>query len=758
MQLPDGRYILYRREWDAAAGKWQKIPCDGSGRTINAHDPSHWRTLAQVSPLATWDESRPTAPYGVAWVLNGDGWFFLDLDKCRDASGQWSAEAVAIWQSFRGALGEVSTSGNGLHIFGRCDPSQLADRRNKWAGWLEWYHTGRFVALSQAGPAPIGGKAADVDWTAQLLRFVPQREFLGELPEGRAPEYTGPDDDDALLSMALRSSNGAAAFGAGVTFADLWNGNVAALSQRYPAYDGGNGFDRSSADMALMSLLAFWTGKDMPRMDRLFRRSALMRPKYDEREDYRQATVGNAARLCRRVYDQPRKDSCPGNPAPAGRDASGATDRAEVLLTAPEMQRHFAGCVYIRDSHRVFVPDGSLLKPEQFNATYGGHMFAMLPDGTKPTRKAFEAFTESAAVRFPQAVATCFRPDRAGGEIIGNRVNIYVPPEVRRMAGDVTPFLDLLGRLLPNERDRLILLNYMAACVQHPGVKFQWAPVLQGCEGNGKTAIFSAVSYAVGKQYSYEPRAKHLGGNFNGWIEGKVFILVEEIHMEGRRDVLDALKPMITNTTIETERKGVDQRLIENVANWGFCTNYKDAVLKSRGDRRYAVFFTAQQTPEDLIRDGMGGDYFPRFWNWLRADGYAIVAQWLGEYALSDEFNPAGSCHRAPRTSSTDEAVAASTGGIEAEIIEATEAGAPGFQGGWVSVWHVMQLCEKARFRVARGTISKILTEMGYEVWGRAPRAIMQEGGTRPNLWRKRGAPVATFEDYLSTQMRAGYS
>ena len=47
------------------------------------------------------------------------------------------------------------------------------------------------------------------------------------------------------------------------------------LSQKYPAFDGAGGFDHSSADAALMSHLAFWTGKDMPRMDRLFRRSAL---------------------------------------------------------------------------------------------------------------------------------------------------------------------------------------------------------------------------------------------------------------------------------------------------------------------------------------------------------------------------------------------------------------------------------------------------------------------------------------------------
>ncbi|MFR4804189.1 MAG: hypothetical protein ACLT98_13270 [Eggerthellaceae bacterium] len=43
------------------------------------------------------------------------------------------------------------------------------------------------------------------------------------------------------------------------------------------------GGDRSAADMALCSHLAFWCGRDAGRMDRIFRRSGLMRDKWDSR-------------------------------------------------------------------------------------------------------------------------------------------------------------------------------------------------------------------------------------------------------------------------------------------------------------------------------------------------------------------------------------------------------------------------------------------------------------------------------------------
>lgn len=705
----------------------RKVPCTRDGRMCDAHDQANHLTYEQAA----------AAGYGVAYALRAeDGFFFLDLDKCRGADGAWTAEATAIFTSFTGAWGEVSQSGKGLHIMGRCNPALLTDRRNKWDGWLELYTTGRFIAFGGQGWSGICGEPDNErDWTNELLRLAPEREHLGELPDGVDPAYTGPADDKLLIEMMLRSTGGAGAmFGMKATVRDLWTANTTVLAKFYPAYDGKGGFDHSSADAALMAQLAFWTGKDMPRMDRLFRRSALMREKY-EREDYRRDTIQNSARLCKTVYDKPRK-----MPGVGGAPAVAAATDPRIYLTVPEMQAHFASCVYVRDQHRVLVPDGSMLKPEQFNATYGGQIFQMMPDGTKPTDDAFKALTQNKAVKFPKVRTTCFRPDLPTGTITGDVVNVYVPSALVPVEGDVTPFLDLLGKLLPDQNDRAILLAYMASLVQNPGVKFQWAPVLQGCEGNGKTTLFSCVINAVGEHNTFQPNAKQIGGNFNSWIENRLLILVEEIHMRGRREMLDDLKPMITNRQIRVESKGVDQRMAENLANWAFCTNYKDAVLKSRGDRRYAIFFTAQQGPEDLVRDGLTNRYFSELNGWLQADGYAYVAWFLKHYQVPSELDPAGLCNRAPRTSSTEAAIEASVGGIEAEIVEAANSEVVGFRGGWASIPAVRRLANQNGIRfLSDYKIKEILVGMGYENRGQAHRRLMAEGNTRPTLYAKPG-------------------
>jgi hypothetical protein len=74
--------------------------------------------------------------------------------------------------------------------------------------------------------------------------------------------------------------------------------------------------------------------------------------------------------------------------------------------------------------------------------------------------------------------------------------------------GDVSLFLAHMKKILPIPRDRSILLAYMAAVVQHQGVKFQWAPLIQGVEGNGKTLFSRCVAEAVGVRYSL-PCAHH---------------------------------------------------------------------------------------------------------------------------------------------------------------------------------------------------------------------------------------------------------
>ena len=235
--------------------------------------------------------------------------------------------------------------------------------------------------------------------------------------------------------------------------------------------------------------------------------------------------------------------------------------------------------------------------------------------------------------------------------------------------------------------------------------------------------------------------------------------------MSDRREVLDALKPLITDDRIEIQHKSVDQVTAENRANFILTSNHKDAVLKTRDDRRYAIFYTAQQSREHLERDGMTGDYMPRLWQWLRNGGFADVAGYLQRYAIPDELNPAVGCHRAPTTSSTDDAILESRGLVEQEIIAACDEARPGFAGGWISSVALTRLLRDMRRSIAPRKRGALLASIGYIPHPALPNGqcntpIMQEDQKRPYLYVQEGSiahlnitqPAEVMRAYMRAQ------
>jgi len=429
------------------------------------------------------------------------------------------------------------------------------------------------------------------------------------------------------------------------------------------------------------------------------------------------------------------------------------------FLAITQQVEYFAGCVYVQDLHRVFTPKGTLLKPEQFRATFGGYLFAIDAGNDKVTKNAWEAFTESQGVRYPIADSIAFRPEKAPGALIheGDRVlvNTYTPAKVSRVKGDVGPFLRHLKKILPDQHDRAILLAYMAACVQRIGSKFQWAPLLQGTEGNGKTLFTRCVAYAIGDKYVHLPPAHEISEKFNSWLFNTLFIGVEDIYVpEQRREIIEVLKPYITSDRLAKRAMHSDQTMGDVRCNFMFNSNHLDAVRKTNNDRRFCVFYTAQQSKADLARDGMDGDYFPDLYDWLKGkgryegqpSGYSVVAEFLHTYDIPRELDPSDHCHTAPITSTTEQAIANGLGSVEQEILEAVEEGRAGFAGGWISSIALDRLLEARRMSKAIPPNKRrgMLQGLGYD-WhpslesGRVNNPTAIDGGGKPRLFIKRG-------------------
>jgi len=283
------QFMLWRLEPDVSGGKPRKIPYRIDGSMGSSTDPTSWVDAATALDVAQ------RSNMGVAFVLSdADPFIFIDVDGCV-VDGKWDTDALDTFGRFPGTAFEVSQSHTGFHLFvaGNTPPGYTGRKRGKF----ECYRTSRFVALTGIGATgQLLNFGAGLDaWIADKFPLAVSDGELGPLKWHTAPipEWAGPHDDAELLRQFLAEpvrANAAMAFAnlvpgqvpdMPVSNADLFNATASVLASAYPS-DKGDAFDKSNAAFALACRLAYWTGKDCPRIERLMGLAAFRRTKADQ--------------------------------------------------------------------------------------------------------------------------------------------------------------------------------------------------------------------------------------------------------------------------------------------------------------------------------------------------------------------------------------------------------------------------------------------------------------------------------------------
>ena len=766
--------------------KTDKVPCtilqdpEPDGRTHYDIDHTNKKYHMSADNAAGWcvyGRQKYGIDFGVGLSLSADDpYIFLDFDKCvetgPDGSPVWNATVIDALNRFPGAFVETSYSGTGLHIIGSgAIDSDLKTRCEGFPG--EIYSSGRFVALT--GNSAQGNPLTGIDGVIQpyMTSYDWQKRnttvdgTVVEYKDVADPRYTFEGDDEELL-QAMRRSKGSnkTQFGQAVHVWDLFTDEQDEIAKYFPASgrDDGLPYDRSLACASLMGHLAYWTGRNTDRMQRLFKQSELYDPEHHSAKGDRhiRRMISLSLEKQTSVYDVVK---------------SGKSDNKEVeysgdtFLTVPEQIEHFAGCVYVIELDRILTPEGMLLNQSQFNSSnYGGYVFQMQSDnqgGT--TKKAWEAFTMNRSHRFPKANGTYFNPADPTGHIDRMKnVNVWIEPVIDTVQGDPTPFIDHIRKILPNGDDADILITWMQGAARYRDKKIAWSPVIQGAEGNGKTIIADILKNVTGDKYFHIARPEHIGKEQNGWLHNKRLVFVEEIHVNDRRELLDALKPMVSNKHVEIRDMGVKGTTRRNYANFMFFTNFKDAIPINVDSRRYCILYTAQQSRADMVRDGLydpDGEtsvYFTNFINWLENEnGYEIINNYLLNAPIRNEiYDPVKSRHVAPKTSSTEEAYLESLTGVERDIIDAVNEyteleyngqkvatqGAIGFRGGWIDTARVIELTGS---KMNTRTLNKTLVKLGYTKICRASYFTCDR--VKGNLYFK--GDISRFKDMTPAQI-----
>ena len=215
----------------------------------------------------------------------------IDIDACRNPeTGEITKLARQIIDRMA-SYSEISPSGTGVKIFIRGVVPGL--RRKNPKKKTEVYDRRRFFACTghhlPGTPKTIEARQDELE--AFYSWLFPEEEKPSLSPNGspsEAADLTVNHDlsDEDILSRAYRAANGD-------KFMKLWNGDASDYESH------------SEADLALCAMLAFWTGPDPERVERMFSESSLSkRPKWRRRPRYRRDTVAKALDGMTEFYDQ----------------------------------------------------------------------------------------------------------------------------------------------------------------------------------------------------------------------------------------------------------------------------------------------------------------------------------------------------------------------------------------------------------------------------------------------------------------------
>ncbi|WP_141543358.1 phage/plasmid primase, P4 family, partial [Bacillus toyonensis] len=251
-------WILWRSE--VRNGKKTKVPYQINGEMAQSNNKRSWSTFPTIIKFYEQGDYD-----GIGFMFSKDDPFIgIDIDHCiqEGALTSLAEDVIEIVNSYT----EYSPSGDGIHIIvkGKLPLKGPGTGRKNVDVGLEVYRHGRYFTFT--------GDCLDQvpleDRTDELKVLF--EKYLKEKPKPEKKQSTTSFEREDITSLSnaelwermFDSKSGA-------SIKDLFQGMLI------------NG-DHSSTDMALCNHLAFWTDKDVAKMDSMFRESSLLREKWDK--------------------------------------------------------------------------------------------------------------------------------------------------------------------------------------------------------------------------------------------------------------------------------------------------------------------------------------------------------------------------------------------------------------------------------------------------------------------------------------------
>lgn len=333
--------------------------------------------------------------------------------------------------------------------------------------------------------------------------------------------------------------------------------------------------------------------------------------------------------------------------------------------------------------------------------------------------------------------------DKDGQEVVNTYRPSSVPEAAARLDGNGRRAIQLVRdhiSFLCGGRAAVVqaVIDFLAHNVQNPGLKIRYSILWKGIEGDGKSLIGTIMGLIMGQANVKMISPKAIASDFNGWAEGSCLGVLEEIRMVGhnRHDILNAVKPCITNDVIPIHRKGRDEYNCPNVTNYLAFTNHSDALPLEDTDRRWLIIFTPWHSPAEMSEVvGVSlAEYFDTLHKAIH-NHWAALRRWLLDWEISPSFNRND---RAPETEEKKVMVALGVSDDEALAADLIARGLPGVSEKIVSTSDLADALRHSGVQPPQGrAMNSLMLRLGFN---RVPKPInwaTRDGNKTRRVWIK---------------------
>lgn len=328
------------------------------------------------------------------------------------------------------------------------------------------------------------------------------------------------------------------------------------------------------------------------------------------------------------------------------------------IISAPPWVKPW---VYCSQTDNLFnIVNRTELTRPAFNAAYARFMLTpteRLEGKAVPETQAVDAVLNLYQV--PSVYNRMFMPGQPVLYSINgvDYANSYTEDGIPELPGKTTPvedeavqiFLGHFSHIIADERDRTVFLDFITYIVQNPGERVNWAILLQGAEGDGKSFFIEVLKAVMGDNNVNMINGNALEEKYNPWAENALVCFIEDVRLHGnnRFDAINTLKPMITNRKVSIRRMQTNLYEVVNTMNYIMTANVKDAMPVGDEDSRIFPIFTRFQRSSDLEKFKTENPlYYTRLFAIIQFSG--ALRQFLLLRKISEDFDPRA---RAPKSS-----------------------------------------------------------------------------------------------------------